>query len=98
MTARIFTPATLAREWECSERHVRNLVASGELRAFRLGGKLLRIPPDAVEEFQCRNIASADSTGASASPGIETESVTVTRLQPTTRARLRGLRQQSTQN
>ncbi len=47
-----FTPATLAREWGCSERHVRNLVAAGDLRAFRLGQKLLRIPADAVEDYR----------------------------------------------
>jgi excisionase family DNA binding protein len=91
-----FTPAMLAKEWACSERHIRNLVAAGQLRAFRLGGKLLRIPQDAVEEFQCRNTASDGSTDASASPGGETESGTVTRLEPLARARLNGLRQRST--
>ena len=40
----VYTPAALAREWSCSERHIRNLVAAGQLRGFRLGGKLLRIP------------------------------------------------------
>jgi excisionase family DNA binding protein len=81
----------------CSERHIRNLVAAGQLRAFRLGGKLLRIPSDAVEEFiACQNTASDGSTDGSASLGGETESDTVTRLEPLTRARLNGLRQRST--
>ena len=94
---RVFTPAALAREWLCSERHIRNLIAAGELRAFRLGGKLLRIQAEAVEEFiQCQNTASDGSTDASASPGGATESGTVTRLGPMTRARLSGLRQRST--
>ena len=47
----VFTPAALAREWECSERHIRNLIAAGQLRAFYVGNKLLRIPEDAIAEF-----------------------------------------------
>jgi len=87
----------LAETWCCSERHIRNLVAAGQLRAFRLGGKLLRIPSDAVEEFiACQNTASDGSTDGSASPGGATESGTVTRLAPMTRARLTALRQRST--
>jgi excisionase family DNA binding protein len=93
----IYTPASLAREWACSERHIRNLVAAGQLRGFRLGGKLLRIPQDAVQEFiACQNTASDGSTDGSASPGGATESGTVTRLEPLARARLNGLRQRST--
>jgi excisionase family DNA binding protein len=93
----VFTPAALAREWECSERHIRNLVAAGQLRAFRLGGKLLRIPEDAVQEFMaCQTTASDGSMGDTASPGGKTENDTVTRLGPMTRARLNGLRRHST--
>ncbi|TPW26838.1 helix-turn-helix domain-containing protein [Pararhizobium mangrovi] len=60
--ADVYTPRTLAAEMACSERHVRNLIASGQLRAFRFGGKLLRIPKDAVEEFiECQNTVSGSS-------------------------------------
>jgi hypothetical protein len=31
------------RRWQCSERHVRNLIATGDLPAFRLGGKAERL-------------------------------------------------------
>ena len=42
----------------------------GQLRGFRLGGKLLRIPADAVQEFMaCQTTASDGSMDASASPG-----------------------------
>lgn len=58
----IFSPLTLAQEWGCSERHVRNLIASGQLAAFRLGGKLLRITPQAVEDFVCRQTAASSDT------------------------------------
>ena len=55
-------PADLARRWQCSERTVRNLIATGALPAFRLGGKLLRISHAAVERFeQCQNIDSSAS-------------------------------------
>ena len=48
----------LARRWQCSERHVRNLISHrSSCHAFRLGGKLLRVPIAAVERFeQCQNI------------------------------------------
>ena len=93
----VYTPAALAREWSCSERHIRNLVAAGQLRAFRLGGKLLRITAEAAEDFQCRQTTASDgSMDASASPGGATESDTVTRLEPLARAKLSGLRQRST--
>lgn len=69
MTA-VYTPRTLADLMGCSERHVRNLIASGELRAFRFGGKLLRITPEAVEDYiQCQTTASVDCAENSASHG-----------------------------
>jgi len=93
----VYTPAALAREWECSERHIRNLVAAGQLRAFRLGGKLLRITAEAAEDFQCRQTTASDgSMDASASPGGKMADDTVTRLGPMTRARLSALRRRST--
>lgn len=49
---RAHTPKSLAEYWSCSERHVRNLIEHGELRAFRLGQKLLRIPLEAVDEYE----------------------------------------------
>ncbi len=68
--ANIYTPATLAKRWECSERHVRNLISSGELPSFRLGGKLLRIRREDVENFECQTGASQDSVENFASHGM----------------------------
>lgn len=48
----VFTPASLAERWDCSERHIRNLISSGELRCFRLGKKLFRIRRQDVENFE----------------------------------------------
>jgi excisionase family DNA binding protein len=90
-----FSPATLSQRWGCSERHIRNLVAAGRLRAFRLGDKLLRIPAAAVEDFECQNIASDAFEDSSPLPSGETGRGTVTRLEPLTRAKLNALRQRS---
>lgn len=54
---RIMTPAMLADEWMCSERHIRNLVAEGKLPHFKLGGKLFRIRREDVVAFE-QNLAA----------------------------------------
>lgn len=51
----------LAERWQCSERHIRNLVAAGDLRAFKLGGRLIRISFDAIEEYEARNTSAPSS-------------------------------------
>ena len=47
-----FTPKMLAERWACSERHIRNLIASGNLPCIRLGGKLVRITSEVVIEYE----------------------------------------------
>lgn len=58
---RPFTPAMLAERWHCSERHIRNLIAAGDLKAFKVGGKLMRISVDVIEELERRD--DCHSTG-----------------------------------
>jgi excisionase family DNA binding protein len=92
-----YTPASLAREWGCSERHVRRLIDRKELRAFRLGGKLLRIKPEAVEEFECkRDTVLQANEGAESSSSTTEENATVSLLEPQTRAKLSVLRHRFT--
>ena len=62
----VYTPAMLAERWMCSERHIRNLINAGRLRCFRLGGKLLRIPVEAIEEFEACPSGPSAGTGADA--------------------------------
>lgn len=50
--ARVFSPATLAKRWHCSDHHIRNMVAAGRLAGFNLGGKLLRISREEVERVE----------------------------------------------
>jgi excisionase family DNA binding protein len=59
MSGRALTPAMVAEMWGCSERTVRNEIAAGRLRHFRVGQKLLRIPREALEEYECRRAVSA---------------------------------------
>jgi excisionase family DNA binding protein len=47
------TPERLAERWQCSANLVRGLIRRGELRAYRVG-RTLRIPADAVEEYESR--------------------------------------------
>jgi len=95
----VYTPATLARRWDCSERHVRNLIEIGALTAFRLGGKLLRIRTEDVEHYEWQNIASAGSKADLSSPGAtKTDAATVTVLSPETRLRLAAKRRESTES
>ncbi|WP_338531621.1 helix-turn-helix domain-containing protein [Nitratireductor thuwali] len=59
----VFTPRTLAERWQCSERHVRNMIDRGELSAFRLG-KLLRIRGETVEAFETVGVKATDERPA----------------------------------
>ncbi|WP_394086652.1 helix-turn-helix domain-containing protein [Xanthobacter autotrophicus] len=57
-------PKQVAERWGCSERHVRNLIRSGHLGHFRLGGRLLRIPASAVEEYERCQIQNSSLDGS----------------------------------
>jgi excisionase family DNA binding protein len=60
VSARAYTVASLAREWECSESVIRKLVATEQLRCFRVG-TLIRIPVAEVERYECQATACNDS-------------------------------------
>ena len=73
-------PSDLARRWQVSERTVRNLISTGALPAFRLGGKLLRISQASIERFeQCQIIDSSASEENSLSQGTKADVAFVTR-------------------
>lgn len=50
----VFTPATLAERWECSEQWVTRQERDGKLASFRLG-KLIRFRRAAVDEFESKH-------------------------------------------
>lgn len=57
LNQRPFTPKELAKRWQCSEKHVRNLVLRGALESFRIG-KMIRVTPEAVEDYECGSKSS----------------------------------------
>lgn len=56
---RLFSARTLAEELDLTERHIRRLMATGELPVIRIGNPV-RVPREALEEFiQKHSAASA---------------------------------------
>ncbi len=47
-----FNPRQIAERWDCSERHVRNMIKRGDLPAFKFGGKLLRVKLEDIERLE----------------------------------------------
>ncbi len=58
------TVRDVADRFQCSARTVERMIERGELQAFRLGPKLIRIPPTAIEAFEAR-VCPTDSTAPS---------------------------------
>lgn len=73
MSERPYTPATLAARWSVSDRHVRRMLEAGELKGFRPGGKMWRIPANEVERYECQTTDSAGSKDDSSSLGTMTD-------------------------
>src|SRR5690606_15532506 len=69
---------TLAERWDCSESHIRKAILAGELRAFGIGGKLVRIAAEEVARIEggaCLKTTTTtnshlDGTGASSRSSI----------------------------
>lgn len=69
----IFTPASLAERWQCSEQHIRNMIERGKLPSFKIGDKLLRIRGEHVEAFECQSGDLPDLEGNTVSLGKTSE-------------------------
>lgn len=52
MDGRALTVKELARRWDCAEMTIRRLVWAGELRAFRIGTRGVRIPLSEAERWE----------------------------------------------
>lgn len=96
-TARPLTVEMVADRWGCSPAHVRAMIRRGELTAFRLGGKLLRVPLAAVEEVEsCRAIGSdasaenSSSRGGKAGSAVDTALVRLIAAKPSARLTVDG--------
>jgi len=75
-----FTPESLAAHWDCTPRHIRNLVDHEKIPSFRVG-KLIRIPAafvnakDRGEEWKAPSLKdtetpTAQSGGPTARPDV----------------------------
>lgn len=77
----VYSVASLASHWGCHPDTVYALIRGGELRAFKLGGKLLRIRGDEVERFECQTTACNDTGECSQSSGMKRDDATDIRLE-----------------
>lgn len=67
MTPKAMTVASLAQHWGVSTTFVYDQIHAGRLGAFRLGGKLWRIPVAAVEAYE--EAATVQLAAPDPSPG-----------------------------
>ncbi len=81
MSAAVFNVTGLADRWGCGTDTIYSLIHSGNLVAFKLGGKLLRIRAEEVERYECQNIASNDTEASLRSSGSKTANDTGIRLE-----------------
>ena len=57
-----YSVKSLATRWQCSERHVYNLIDRGELRSFCIGrGKGKRISDEEVQRWERSEKASTET-------------------------------------
>ncbi|MBN9305968.1 MAG: excisionase family DNA-binding protein [Devosia sp.] len=73
--SRPFSSEELAQRWGVSAQHVRDLIAKGTLRHFRVG-RLIRIPATAVREFEecpttAPNYTAENSTQSGPMPEVK---------------------------
>lgn len=81
MGAQVYSVASLAEHWGCGTDTVYSLIRGGSLRAFKLGGKLLRIRADEVERFECQTTAYNDTEESLPSSGTKMDDATDIRLE-----------------
>lgn len=79
---KVFDVTGLADHWGCSADIIYGLIRGGELQAFKLGGKLIRIRAEEVEKFECQTITPSNDTEANMpSPGMKADDATDIRLE-----------------
>jgi len=80
--AAVYSVASLAEHWGCGPDTVYSLIHSGNLKAFKLGGRLYRIRADEVERYECNPITPCNDTEISSpSCGTRADDATDIRLE-----------------
>jgi len=78
----VYSVSSLAEHWGCGTDTIYSLIKSGDLPAFKLGGRLLRVRGDEVEKFECRTTTACNDTEESSlSSGTKTDDATDIRLE-----------------
>ncbi|MBN9434050.1 MAG: helix-turn-helix domain-containing protein [Bosea sp.] len=72
LEGRPYSTRELAERWGVSDQHIRDVIATGALRSFRVG-HLIRIPAAAVEEFECQISRPSSTEGGGTPSGAKTE-------------------------
>ncbi len=79
MNAKAWSVKRLAEEWDCSTRHIYDMIDTGRLKSFALGERSLRITDE--EKRRCEQPSSATVEEQSASVGAEKQRALTTILQ-----------------
>lgn len=81
MTEKPFTVMDLAARWGCTRQSVYAVIKSGQLRTFRVGGKLIRILPDEVLRWESGGGSTPlENTGSGSSSTKPSSSGRTTRV------------------
>jgi excisionase family DNA binding protein len=93
---RAYSPKEVAKLFGVSTQHVRRLIKSGELAAFKVGTYILRISETAIADYLCRdqqkNTPLESIEDKKSSSTAKMESGTVSDLGRETLAELRSMR------
>lgn len=84
MNQKPYSPQTLADRWGCSPDKIRIMYRAGELAGFTLG-KLIRIPAQEVERYECLSGDSQDTEASGRSHGTTPDERFESRLEHLTR-------------
>lgn len=58
MDGETYSPAELAGRWKCSKKMIYKMIETRRIRVLRVG-HLVRIPADAVTEYEGQNTSAA---------------------------------------
>lgn len=64
---RAYSVKRLSQLWDCSPKHIYNLIDEGKLRAFSIGRRGLRVSVDEVERWERENGLSRTETAITSS-------------------------------
>ena len=74
MSARPYSPASLAERWGCHQRTVRELIRRGDLKSFRVGA-LVRISAEEIGRYECATGLREPQRGSSSASGMTKQEI-----------------------